>query len=124
MHTFFHGWRRKAGVVALVMALALMGGWIRSYALLDDVSFSTPWRSHCIVSASGKLSWVAGYEEHWPLAWVTVSRIDDDGGLEALYFGEPSIFDSRWIVSYWIPTIPLTLLSAYLILWKPRKRAS
>lgn len=28
-----------------------------------------------------------------------------------------------WIVPYWTVVLPLTLLSAFLILWKPRKRS-
>src|SRR5258708_4117292 len=39
MHTFFHGWRRKAGCVALVMACVFTGIWIRSYRIVDTFSF-------------------------------------------------------------------------------------
>jgi hypothetical protein len=28
MHTFFHGWRRKAGVVTLVMAVVVTAAWV------------------------------------------------------------------------------------------------
>jgi hypothetical protein len=37
MGDFFHGWRRKAGVVSLVMALALMVAWGRSYFDEDHI---------------------------------------------------------------------------------------
>ncbi|MDB5342636.1 MAG: hypothetical protein JWP89_1013 [Schlesneria sp.] len=125
MHTFFHGWRRKAGCITLVMALALTCAWIRSYALFDIVYFATPGRSHAVVSTSGKLCWVTGHEGAEWFEWYTLSKSGDDGGIEAAeaaYFGDPSVFVSQQIISYWIPTLPLTLLSAYLIFWKPRKR--
>ena len=35
MREFFRGWRRKAGCISLVMALALMGVWIRSLSVMD-----------------------------------------------------------------------------------------
>jgi hypothetical protein len=38
MHTFFHGWRRKAGVATLLLALALIGGWIRSFQIFDEIN--------------------------------------------------------------------------------------
>ena len=38
MREFFHGWRRKAGIVTLVMASALMGIWIRTRVIQDDLA--------------------------------------------------------------------------------------
>ena len=35
MGEFFHGWRKKMGVVTLVMALVLLGGWVRSKSMVD-----------------------------------------------------------------------------------------
>jgi len=35
MGNFFHGWRRKTGVVTLIMACMFMGGWIRSLSETD-----------------------------------------------------------------------------------------
>jgi len=35
MREFFHGWRRKIGVVTLVMACVLMVGWVRSPETCD-----------------------------------------------------------------------------------------
>lgn len=37
--------------------------------------------------------------------------------------GIPMYRVDQWIVPYWVLAWPLTLLSVYLILWKPRKRA-
>jgi hypothetical protein len=38
MHTFFYGWRRKVGVVTLVMACVFMGVWIRSRVAPDTIT--------------------------------------------------------------------------------------
>ena len=35
MREFFRGWRRKIGVVTLLMALVAMGGWVRSLYSVD-----------------------------------------------------------------------------------------
>ncbi|MDB5348083.1 MAG: hypothetical protein JWP89_6460 [Schlesneria sp.] len=35
---FFHGWRPKLGVLALLITLALAGGWIRSFSVSDLVN--------------------------------------------------------------------------------------
>src|SRR5882757_6755381 len=45
MGEFFRGWRRKIGVVTLVMASVLTVGWTRSLTLHDCVDWNgTPWR--------------------------------------------------------------------------------
>jgi len=41
MTDFFHGWRRKTGITALLLALVLMTGWLRSINRQDVFSF--PW---------------------------------------------------------------------------------
>jgi hypothetical protein len=37
MYTFFHGRRRKAGVVTLLVALFASGCWLRSFVVVDDL---------------------------------------------------------------------------------------
>ena len=37
MGDFFKGWRRKTGIVALVMACVFMTGWVRTYSVTDDI---------------------------------------------------------------------------------------
>jgi len=39
MKEFFQGWRRKIGVVTLVMALVFMAGWVRSLVVEDELDF-------------------------------------------------------------------------------------
>lgn len=65
MKEFFRGWRRKAGCVALLMALPLMCGWISSTIVTSH------WRLHkgdfeyqCLISSQGQIAWMrlAPYE--------------------------------------------------------------
>ena len=41
MLIFFHGWRRKLGVVTLVIAFAFTGGWMRSPVVTDVLLIPT-----------------------------------------------------------------------------------
>src|SRR5689334_21217245 len=57
MGEFFNGWRRKAGVMVRVMALAVMTEWIRSLARHDEIQLAAYDGIHAIASASGTLRW-------------------------------------------------------------------
>ena len=98
MRDFFHGWRRKVGCALLVMAISAMYLWICSYAV--PVSFDLVYRYqfYVIESSGGGILWSQ---------WVS------DG---------PDPMQTITAIPYWLLTASLTLLSAYLILWKPRKR--
>ena len=39
MGNFFRGWRRKLGVVTLLLACVAMGGWVRSLVIKDRIDF-------------------------------------------------------------------------------------
>lgn len=186
MRTFFRGWRRKAGVAALVVALALMAVWIRSTIVLDSILIITNngASNHEIISAAGEFRWdyytgrsrrYFGWLESYPMwgvyplrsiqaesrmrgPWDPEALADekeeyadfDDGtpyepaerpknvrwkwGWCGLKLGTGAIkvaitptglttpLDFRaTAIPYWILTVPLTLLAAYLILWKPPK---
>lgn len=86
MHTLFHDWRRKVGVVTLVMALVLFAFWMQSNS--DGVSIST----------SRAVS---------PPTLITPRETYDEGAVLE--------------VNYLALITPLAILSAYLLLWKPRK---
>ena len=49
MSTFFHGWRRKAGCVSLVMASALMGTWERTFWATDILWMSARESTLCMI---------------------------------------------------------------------------
>lgn len=140
MHTFFHGWRRKTGCVTLVMALGVSVLWGRSYLIRDEIHIPRPSRFYAVDSSHGGVQ-LESYRQAFAdrFAW-THHRIDRsepfgslifDGDIywtfagfafhsgQYLPFNEPY---SIWRVPYWALLLPLTLLSAYLILHNARKQ--
>jgi len=165
MREFFHGWRRKAGCVTLVMAISLMAGWMRS--LYPHVPSPVP--GQFVFDEQG---WEIGYSFHrvghavhrfslkdscmtWeriqadaPImvnnvigVWLNASATNfPDVGIQSnawiakqewcgfargrfhLKDGRFNLRIARLVLPFWAIVIPLTLLSAYLLLWKPRKR--
>lgn len=124
MREFFKRWRRKVGCITLVIALTLMGMWVRSGFVCDFVVFYV-----------GDYSCVAGSVNNQVRLWSWKS----EPGSESFDFRlgvkvtdglrnqldqqqEDTFEDFVLIMPYWRLTISLTLLSAYLILWTPRKR--
>jgi hypothetical protein len=157
MHAFFHGWRRKAGVVTLMMACVLMLHWFRSQLIADVINNDA---SQCILATGGgALIWSrreSRLESSGERGWICGGVIDDRWGWESKPYKrddlEPAatfnfstrysilgaeisvatrqgrVFDftkfdsfSLWKLSLLWLVIPLTILSASLILWKPRK---
>lgn len=94
MQTFFHGWRRKTGVVALVMAFILGAIWRSGSGEPRSVRFTLAGRDHTLTSDSGQLTWVSTDEFRSRLSSTSLD----------------------------VPTLAMALLSAYLLLRKPRKK--
>lgn len=140
MREFFRGWRRKLGVVTLGLALLVMGWWIRSLYSTDGMTISC--EKECtlyqLVSIDSSLAWK---HSDWsanrsipiiPL-WETVEAFKLDevvlspGTVRFRWWGfyiVDLVFPERttrwWIVPYWSIVIPLTLLSAFLLLSTPQ----
>jgi hypothetical protein len=126
MHTFFHGWRRKVGIVSLVMACGLTSAWMRSQFFRDVFCWSIGHEAEVIISDDGILSWWRLSLQHplpqrWNPGFVNRGRDGSYYFRARDWYVELGESDSL-SVPYWHSVIPLTLLSAYLILWKPRKR--
>jgi hypothetical protein len=148
MHTFFHGWRRKAGVVTLVMALILMVAWVRSLMICDTIVAPRRGTLQFVQSFVGTVrwgrhSWPGGVPDGVPLPstmWMSSKLLDEQ--IAESFWKHRTIewrwnwagFDfaagdsagervERWAIPYWSLVIPLTLLSACLILQKARKRS-
>ena len=51
MGEFFRGWRRKIGMLTLMLALVFMGGWVRSLVVRDDLMVSTGKESTAYLSS-------------------------------------------------------------------------
>ena len=143
MKEFFHGWRRKTGGVSLVLALVLWCGWVRSSREFHCLAVT----NHIIIQShkgrltlfrdhydSGKAVWwwhgESTDEQYDPLEAEGGVTIDWRRSFAGVTFGAYTVKDGLqpvrtdvYDVRYWSLVLPLTLLSAYLLLWKPRKRA-
>lgn len=124
MREFFKGWRRKAGCVTLALACFLMGGWNRSLVTSDTFIFGDGF----VTLSKGSIEWMRlVHEDNTPIetpktdapAEVTIAVIS--GGVK---IGNPNLKVISYTIPYWSLTIPMTVLSAYLLLWKPRKRTA
>ena len=124
MSDFFHGWRRKAGCVTLVMAFAVTGLWARSRFVRDTVDVTIDHQWYCIDSFGGNLVWSSmdGYllcgqspliQDHWP-SWQSERFVKEGFVWMILKSHFPH-------TSHITIAIPLSLLSGCLILW-PGKR--
>ena len=150
MHEFFSGWRRKTGCGLLLVALFFSGAWLRSYRICDAFAFGSGLQDHVIwVESSfggiiwrrhqfqGEIPYVAGRmatllkdkktgdsSGHF-LRSYTIERRWRAAGFD---FGTGTSNDPRlpkdrvtfWVIPHWSLVLPLTLLSAHLILTKPR----
>jgi hypothetical protein len=152
MREFFRGWKRKLGCVTLLLACLLMGVWIRSNYRVDFVIFNSTFPNHAFLSGFGrfrlfqigqytfamdgderetKISYIfhkwapvfAGYE------WEPVFRF---GPLEAKSYlcdvleADDNSTGTRhpmWLVPYWSIVVPLTAVSAWLLLSEPRTKS-
>ena len=138
MLTFFPGWRRKMGVITLMLACVFMSGWVRSEISRDSAWIKTGTRTTFVISSyCGKLQFTSqgdGKDES-PSArfgWYSSKRsfIDDPLVSEWEYplrMGHGVDLSTGsgaswryWIFSYWSIAIPLTLLCACLLLSKSR----
>ena len=154
MSTYFHGWRRKIGVVSLFLACVYMAGWVRS--LTDEDCFCRVQRlgNTELISADGSIGWrqvvllysntstsmghpANGYSRRksrpiqlFPIV-SAYHKWDSDLDFRFAGFAFVSalatwndIRSSIWIIPYWSIVLPLTLLSAWLLLSPPRKRST
>lgn len=149
MREFFKGRRRKVGVATLVLACALTGAWLRSLIIRDEITVHGNPR-HTGVSMDGFVTWSrfapdgTEIELTWTAKEIT-PKVRNECRRHGTYdwkweysgflFGTMTtelhwwsrgmtftITEHYWQVPYWSLSVPLTLLSAYLILWQPRQR--
>lgn len=141
MRELFRGWRRKVGCMTLVMALVLAGIWVRSFNTFD-ILVCPARQQTTLVSGNGSIVWAK--------AWIAkdtkpfqLPKWKAMPSKSQLFFSDPAlninwircrfgsgyeytdapirqISSSYWIFPFWSIVMPLTLLSAYLLLSKPR----
>lgn len=150
MREFFLGWRRKAGCVTLLMACALMGAWARSQYISDSYFCWTDKSTHYQYSSLGRFSWKSEFRtvsidprtiNSASGTWRTFTgpkrpKHDDrltKIGLHWIWSWGDFEFSKKEVIGittyyltvpYLPPAFSLPLLSAGLILWKPRKNVT
>ncbi len=156
MKEFFRSWRRKAGVVTLLMACLFMAGWVRSLSTIDWLTLET-WNSfwrltieHGVVELS-RYQYINGdrpqlsFKKGGLNSWTSESLVNPDGQISSYGTSRANLATAdtstefcglahatrKWItptfvvdtsffvVTYHYLTIPLSLLSAYLLLSEP-----
>ena len=154
MCEFFKGWRRKVGVLTLVVACVFMGLWVRGHSTFDRVtiagrdSFSVfhfsnqrfgslgVYFSHGRITNRNKLprtEWISHSYGYTPEqiqmlvqendAYETSAEAKAEGFWTRQFLGFQiggTNTSSEFAIAYCSIVIPLTLLSAFLLLSKPR----
>jgi hypothetical protein len=141
MGEFFKPWRRKIGVITLVSALALVGGWVRSTILWEELVFPIGTQSAIALSSmdrhvcfilvdSTDPSLIPGFFlwKQFPFATIDSAIFDRDFFIQQWRYGSFGMVKNRdamgtvriWIFPVWSLTIPLTVISFWLLLSKRR----
>ena len=152
MKEFFEGWRRKAGLVTLVMACVVCSFWVRSAKWEDDLTVrATTDQTIAIRTYDIGIGvwWLWGLDEdvtngyaplpRW-IKWTTIDHTRQFGVVAPLFetLKEQSLFGfsalrmtapedeavglQALIIPYYFPSLGLTLLSAYLLYPTSRKQ--
>jgi|GEM_PF-774879 len=138
MREFFRPFRRKLGVLLLALASALMTLWMRSFVRRDTITLNTITPLHRIVSAYGTVNWdkeaMIQWSNPWPTFFDSTSKMTDgfwvpspeaNGLWKRSFLGfeagcgrksEHGWKVERWAMPYWSIVLPLTLLSAWLLI--------
>ena len=133
MWSFFHGWRRKAGVVTLGLACAVYIAWMRSTVIADVIMKNPDQASsfRMLLSSHSRISyWLWRregfrnpiYADYWETIPIDSEKPRIDPELRFWKNDAHIQLQLELHIEYWKLVLPLTLLSAYLLLWKPRKR--
>lgn len=146
MLTFFHGWRRKTGAATLVLACVFTCGWVRSRNTRDYIRFTTKKAMYSCGSQPDGLTWKQFETPDFNLWFASppntsiyfqINLRKPKFDVFASDAPEPKFLgfhaseipnqgrEGRLVirvVPYWSIVIPLTVLSAYLLLSKPRPK--
>ena len=148
MGEFFKGWRRKVGVVTLMLTCVSAAGWVRSFIVADFIQFA----DYQLIFLSGATNVVISIGFANRIFSMDSLSVKKTGILDAYYFDEPrriwrfrfagfgvathkpggivspnqQKMPSSWYyrIPHWSIVMPLTLLSAWLLLSKPRANNS
>lgn len=156
MGEFLRGWRRKIGVVTLLLACMFLAGWLRSALAEDSLSIRLDkWTEQRFVSSAFGVCWLKVHTAGFKMetltgekSWIRFKSIqspppkqrfrpyyvgvdykicqvfDKSGFIFGRTFLDEVFFDVEdtfWVFPYWSIVLPLTALSAFLLLSKPRR---
>jgi len=147
MPEFLRGWRRKVGCVVLFVACVMLGMWLKSRFMADTLTLPISHSTTLTISFFKRgivlvsLTEVGKFDARsiYPRFQWTSERYPDrrtpgeiPSPIDAMaeeavfgfnYYGESSGFESfRILLIPFLSVVgPLTLLSAYLLLYRPRR---
>ncbi len=111
MIEFFKGWRRKIGVLTLLMACAFAAVWVRSLSATDVIKIHTGEKIPKVLRL--RAGWLRSHQGRIErIASLAIGKHGRPAGGTGFYL---------WQLPYWSVVIPLTLLSAYLLLSTTRQ---
>ena len=117
MGDFFKPWRRRIGVVTLMMACAITSLWIRSRGIVHTCAIPLPAdRAFVVATLNGRIG--CGVQD-----WVSPPLFDVRKGTSEeslLNRTLEEVFYLPYTIPCWTIAIPLIMLSAWLLLSKPR----
>ncbi|HEY4258608.1 MAG TPA: hypothetical protein VGM98_00550 [Schlesneria sp.] len=124
MREFFRGWRRKIGLVTLVMAVALLGLWSISIDRFCYLQFPMLGYEFAFASLNGQVAWATreNPDGHFHCRTGTNSQYDVATHLELCTLYESGWGSDAQLIDYSPFTLPLAFLSASLLLVPSRKR--
>jgi hypothetical protein len=140
MRAFFAGWRRKVGLVTLVIAMVFMGGWLRCFVVddfelvdFDEWGVATPDQSLCVyrynLDSVQDLQMTPSQMMSFPIGTLPLGADPASAALQSDDLQLPVVpvgidFDIELVpivtVPFWAIILPLTLLSAWLLLFAPK----
>jgi hypothetical protein len=117
MGEYFRPWQRKIGVLVLMVACLFAAGWVRGLRtrhLIDTGRYIPGSRGIVIDSKDHSLTIMSRSGD--------VICLMPDGQLQTIVIASNQTVALERIIKihYWIIVVPLTLLSAWLLLSKPR----
>ena len=137
MRNFFNGWRRKIGMVTLILACLFAAGWVRSGIICDRIFFRFCQSLQYVESRRGRIGWEGFSLDMGHVKWETSNSIEE----EVVEYHEASrysvwrwrclgfslgqnAFHDSWnsqycLIPYWAIVIPLTAISGFLLIRKP-----
>ncbi len=140
MREFFRGWRRKAGVMTLVMATVFLGAWVRNVVVTDQFELVIGDSTNYFTSTEGYFRWTRHAQiivGDPSVMWYSVPHgspwqpLDEQAAIEWRWRWNWCLFDFgsglfrgvalvEWTLPCWIG-FPLTGLSAALLILSPPK---